>query len=54
MRITFSVYPEMGKDFLENLKSLFPKHKVEIQAEEADARDYIKSSPENVKRLSVP
>ena len=44
----------MGKDFLEKLKSLFPKHKVDVQVMEADATDYIKSSPENVKRLSEP
>ena len=53
MRTTFSVdTANLGKDFPEKLKSLFPNQKVEIQVVEADATDYIKSSPENVKRLN--
>ena len=51
MRTTFSVdTANLGKDFLEKLKSLFPNQKVEIQVVQADATAYIKSSPENVKR----
>ena len=52
MITTFSVdTTNLGKDFLNQLKSLFPNKKIEIQVVEADATEYIKSSSENVKRL---
>ena len=41
----------LGNDFIEKLKSLFPNQKVEIQVIESDATDYITSSEENKRRL---
>lgn len=53
MITTFSVDTgDLGKEFLEKLKALFPNKKIEIQVVEADATEYIKSSPENVNRLN--
>lgn len=53
MLTTFSIDTgNIGKDFLEKLKALFPNQRVEIQVVEADATDYITSSPENVHRLN--
>ena len=50
---TFSVdTSNLGNDFIEKLKALFPNKKVEIQIMESDATDYIMSSEENVRRLN--
>jgi hypothetical protein len=50
---TFSVdTSNLGNDFIEKVKALFPNKKVEIQIMESDATDYITSSEENVRRLN--
>ena len=50
---TFSVdTSNLGNDFIEKVKALFPNKKVEIQIMESDATDYIMSSEENVRRLN--